>query len=111
MIFFKKISFIFIISIALCNNGNGTTTANFLEIDIGSRATAMGGAYVSLSTGPSAIFWNPSGLTGIDKMETIFMYQPYWDDSNIIFTGIASPIGNSSYFGAALFMFNWGEIE
>ena len=111
MIFLKKISFIFIISIALCNNGNGTTTANFLEIDVGSRATAMGGAYVSLSTGPSAIFWNPSGLTGIDKMETIFMYQPYWDDSNIIFTGIASPIGNSSYFGAALFMFNWGEIE
>ena len=39
------------------------------------------------------------------------MYQPYWDDSNIIFTGITTPLGNSSYIGAALFMMNWGEIE
>tara|TARA_B100000287_G_C20662670_1_gene790707 strand:+ start:553 stop:1614 length:1062 start_codon:yes stop_codon:yes gene_type:complete len=111
MILFKKILFICITSIMIANNGNGTTTANFLEIDVGSRATSMGGAYVSLSSGPSAIFWNPSGLTGVDKTEALFMYQPYWDDSNIIFTGIATPIDNSSYFGAALFMFNWGEIE
>ena len=111
MILFKKILLIITISIAICNNGNGTTTANFLEIDVGSRATAMGGAYVSLCDDPSAIFWNPSGLTNIYKREALFMYQPYWDDSNIIFAGVASPIGNSSYIGAALFMFNWGEIE
>ena len=30
-------------------NGNGTTGANFLELDIGSAATSMGGAYVSVA--------------------------------------------------------------
>ena len=111
MIYFKKILYFSLLSILISNNGNGTTTANFLEIDVGSRATGMGGAYVSLCSGPSSIFWNPSGLTGIEKTEALFMYQPYWDDSNIIFTGITTPLGNSSYIGAALFMMNWGEIE
>ena len=76
---------LFLLTIALANNSNGTTSANFLEIDVGCRATSMGGAYVSLCEDPSAIFWNPSGLTHIERTETLFMYQPYWDDTNIIF--------------------------
>jgi len=48
MIYFKKILYFSLLSILISNNGNGTTTANFLEIDVGSRATGMGGAYVSL---------------------------------------------------------------
>lgn len=111
MINIRTILLLYIVSIGLSNNGNGTTTANFLEIDVGSRATAMGGAYVSLCDDPSAIFWNPSGLTNINKREALFMYQPYWDDTNIIFAGIASPINNNGYFGLGLFMLNWGEIE
>ena len=39
-------------------NGNGTTVANFLEIDIGSAATAMGGAYVSIANDVSSAYWN-----------------------------------------------------
>ena len=102
---------LFTFNLLISNNSNGTTTANFLEIDVGSRATSMGGAYVSLCDDPSAIFWNPSGLTHIERTETLFMYQPYWDDTNIIFAGIATPVGNSSYVGAGMFLFNWGEIE
>ena len=102
---------LFLLTIALANNSNGTTSANFLEIDVGSRATSMGGAYVSLCEDPSAIFWNPSGLTHIERTETLFMYQPYWDDTNIIFAGVATPLGNSSYIGAGMFLFNWGDIE
>ena len=59
MINIRTILLLYIVSISLSNNGNGTTTANFLEIDVGSRATAMGGAYVSLCDDQSAIFWNP----------------------------------------------------
>ena len=110
MILHSKI-ILFLLTIAVTNNSNGTTSANFLEIDIGSRATSMGGAYVSLCEDPSAIFWNPSGLTYIERTETLFMYQPYWDDTNIIFAGVATPLGNSSYIGAGMFLFNWGDIE
>ena len=111
MIYFFKISLMIISSVLISNNGNGTTTANFLEIDVGSRASSMGGAYVSLSEDPTAIFWNPAGLTYISQTETSFMYQPYWDDTSIVFMGVGTPIGNSSYFGAGMLLFNWGEIE
>ena len=42
-------------------NGNGTTGANFLELDIGSAATSMGGAYVSVANDVSSAYWNPAG--------------------------------------------------
>tara|TARA_B100000900_G_scaffold135092_1_gene114352 strand:+ start:18636 stop:19697 length:1062 start_codon:yes stop_codon:yes gene_type:complete len=111
MNYLQKISLIIILTIVFPNNGNGTTTANFLEIDVGSRATSMGGAYVSLCDDPTAIFWNPAGLTFVKDTETSFMYQPYWDDTSIIFMGIASSLNNSSYIGAGFLLFNWGDIE
>ena len=48
----------FLLSVEI--NGNGTTVANFLEIDIGSAATAMGGAYVSIANDVSSAYWNPA---------------------------------------------------
>ena len=35
---------------------------------LGSRALSMGGAYVGLADDFSAIFWNPAGITQIDKI-------------------------------------------
>ena len=52
------VSYLFSIEI----NGNGTTGANFLEIDVGSAATAMGGAYVSVANDVSSAYWNLQGL-------------------------------------------------
>ena len=37
-------------------NRNGTTAANFLEIDLGSAGSSMGGAYVSLVSDMSAVY-------------------------------------------------------
>ncbi len=41
----------------------GTTAGSFLKLEIGPRAAALGGAYVSLSNDATATFWNPSGLS------------------------------------------------
>ena len=46
-------------------NRNGTTAANFLEIDLGSAGSSMGGAYVSIVSDMSAVYWNPAGLYAI----------------------------------------------
>src|SRR5690349_771491 len=43
--------------------GAGTTTGfSFLTLPAGTRAAAMGGAYVAAADDPSALFWNPAGL-------------------------------------------------
>ena len=38
-------------------NRYGTTTANFLEIGVGSGPTAMGDAYVAVANDVSSIYW------------------------------------------------------
>jgi hypothetical protein len=37
----------------------------FLEVPAGARAAALGGAYVTLSEGAEAAFWNPAGLAAV----------------------------------------------
>ena len=51
-------------------NRYGTTTANFLEIGVGSRATSMGDAYVAVANDVSSIYWNPAGLSNVCLLYT-----------------------------------------
>ena len=53
------------------------TSMNFLEIDIGSAGSALGGAYVSVVDDATACFWNPAGLTGSLRNNMIFIYEPW----------------------------------
>ena len=40
-------------------------TMGFLNIDVGARASAMGGAFVTMSNDASDVFYNPAGLGNI----------------------------------------------
>mgnify|MGYP000111880120 CR=1 FL=1 len=74
----------------------GTTSANFLEIGVGSDGNAMGEAYVSMTGRLSSIYWNPAGLAFLDKNEAMFMYQPWVIDissSNVSSAFVLPSIG------------------
>ena len=45
----------------------GTIGGQFLKIGVGARASAMGGAFVSVADDASAVFWNPAGVARIQK--------------------------------------------
>lgn len=38
-----------------------------LGMGIGARAIGMGGAFVSIADDPSAVFWNPAGLSAVNR--------------------------------------------
>ena len=42
----------------------GTVGAQFLKINIGARATGMGGSFTAVADDASAVYWNPAGLAG-----------------------------------------------
>jgi hypothetical protein len=44
----------------------GTFDGQFLKIDVGARATAMGSAFVAVSDDASALYWNAAGIARID---------------------------------------------
>jgi len=41
----------------------------FLEVPAGARASAMGGAFVSVGRGVEAAFWNPAGLAAVHGLQ------------------------------------------
>ena len=58
----RKFIFIFIVIIIPL-----ILSANFIGMNHGARAMAMGNAYTALADEPSAIFFNPAGLTKVDQ--------------------------------------------
>ena len=53
----------------------GISTAEFLKIGVGSRATAMGETFIAISNDVTALYWNPAGLAQFDKDEIIFSHN------------------------------------
>lgn len=49
----------------------GTSGAAFLKMDPGARAAGLGGAYTALHDDVDALFWNPSGLVGVDDRQLL----------------------------------------
>ena len=45
---------------------------SFDPVSVGERASAMGGAYIGLANDVSGIYWNPSGLTDINRVQWQF---------------------------------------
>jgi hypothetical protein len=40
----------------------GTTAGQFLQLGVGARAQALGGAFVADASGPTALYWNAAGI-------------------------------------------------
>jgi opacity protein-like surface antigen len=73
-------------------SGVGTSAANFLEIGIGARATAIGGAYASLAEDPSALYYNPAGIVWLEGMQVEFMHNNWLIGTKHDFLGVTIPL-------------------
>lgn len=52
-----------------------TDAMSYLRMGLGARALSMGGAFTGVSDDASAIFWNPAGISKLEKTEIISMYS------------------------------------
>jgi hypothetical protein len=58
---------------AFLNNAGGST-AEFLRVGVGARASGMGEAYGPVAEGPDAIYWNPAGLARLEAPEISYSH-------------------------------------
>lgn len=91
-------------------SGVGTSAATFLEIGVGSRASALGGAYAAVANDVSALYWNPAGIAWIDGVQTELMHTEWLANTSYDFVGIvtAIPLVRSS-FGVSITSLDYGE--
>ncbi|MFO7525555.1 MAG: PorV/PorQ family protein [Ignavibacteriaceae bacterium] len=77
----------------------GISTAQFLKIGVGGRASAMGDAFVAIADDASALYWNPAGLTQFNQHQIIFSHNRWVVDINHDFVGGVYHLDESNSFG------------
>ncbi len=70
----------------------GGAGAQFLKIGIGAREAAMGGAAASISSGVSAVHWNPAGVADVEGFSGMFANTRWIGDYVHNFVAVALPI-------------------
>ena len=87
----------------------GTSGLDFLKFGVGARPVAMGEAFVGLSDGVEALYWNPSGLRRVKGTEVTFMHNKRFQDITYEFFGAGRSFGSYS-LGISLALNTVGDI-
>ncbi|MDD5686857.1 MAG: PorV/PorQ family protein [Elusimicrobia bacterium] len=92
----KILNLILIFSLSYCLHaeGAGSTAAQFLEIQPGARASALGNAYVSLTDDGNSLYWNQSGLASITNSQVNLMHMLYFQNINYDYLAYSIPLRN-----------------
>jgi hypothetical protein len=92
-------------------NKVGTTAAQFLKVEVGARALAMGGCYGALANDASALYWNPAGITQIDHFQATFTHTQWIADISHGFAGLVIPVDENSTIGVSATYLTMDDIE
>lgn len=88
----------------------GTTSAKFLNIPVGARATAIGGAFAAIANDATAAYWNPGALSRLDQNELYFMHSNYFADINLDYVSLVFPWEGFGTVGLSLTSLNMAEM-
>ncbi len=80
----------------------GTTSAKFLNIPVGARATALGSAFAAIANDATAAYWNPGALSHLGQSELYFMHSDYFADINLAYISAAFPWEGFGTIGLSL---------
>jgi hypothetical protein len=99
-------------SLASAQNPNiGTAGAQFLQIGVGARPIAMGGAFVALAQDATALFWNPAGIADVGNQSLHFSHTPWWASVNMNSAAYAFGLGEVGSFGLSLTALSMDPME
>jgi hypothetical protein len=89
----------------------GTSGAQFLQLPVGARSEAMGGAIVGLTDDASALFWNPAGIVKVNNVQAHFSYMNWFDLFDFNAAALVYNAGDLGVFGANAISFTTDKME
>lgn len=91
-------------------SNKGTNAAAFLEIGIGARAEAMGGAYTAQRGNVEMLYWNPAGIAWVDGIKASFTHNEWLAETSHDFVGLVVPMRNiNSTLGISVLTLGYPE--
>ena len=95
---------------AFSASGPGTGSADFLQIPVGARESALGGAFTAVADNADAVYYNPAGLGQLQNPEISFTHNSYVKDVSQQWFAVAYPY-KSGTFGAGLNYLSVGAFD
>jgi len=89
----------------------GTSAANWLKIESGTRGIGMGGAQVASGRGLSGAYYNPASIAFIEGSEVYFSKSAYLAGIQHNTLGYGIRVTSTDYFGLHLFYLHSGDME
>lgn len=89
----------------------GSTAAPFLNIAIGSRAIAMGGAFVASANDVTALYYNPAGISRMQSNGAYFEHSRWFADISYNWAGALLNLSDYGSVGLSVTYLDYGEIE
>ena len=89
----------------------GISTAQFLKIGVGGRATAMGDAFVAVANDVSALYWNPAGLTQFSENQVMFSHNQWVVDINHDFIGAVYHLDETNTIGVSVTSLSMDQMK
>ena len=84
---------------------------DFLNVDPSARASALADAFETYSGDPNIIFYNPAGLSTIDKKEISAGFGKYLQDINFGSAAFAFKYKDIGWFGSGVKYINYGSFD
>lgn len=88
----------------------GTTSAQFLKISVGPRASAMGDAFVALSNDASGLFWNPAGAVNLEGNQVFLNHTEWLAGIAHNYGSVVVPLAQYGTLGASITSLTMGEM-
>ena len=87
--------------------------AVFLELPVGARETALGGAAAATTNGLTALYWNTAAAVDLNSVSAAVSRSDLFGKSGLqhTFAAVGIPFGGANMIGVSLNYFTSGDIE
>ncbi len=92
-------------------DGDAGYAGSWLQVDIGARPTALGGAYRAVSDDGIGGLFNPAGLTTIPQVTFASSYRVMQLDRQLLFASVLFPAAGDAVIGAQWLYAGSGDVE
>lgn len=97
--------------VAIPSFSASNSTYDFLRTDVGARAGALAGSFVSIMNDPATIFYNPAGLGTLESAAGSIGFFKHLLDINSGYAVYAQEFADLGHFGAGILFVDYGTFD
>lgn len=105
------LSSLFIVFILTASFTFGQNTYDFLNVDMSARAASLGGSFSANNDDVDVLFYNPAGLSFLEKDPVSFSFVKHLMDINLFSLAYSTEFENIGRFGTAIKYINYGSFD